>query len=915
MFGVPPGISGPHWPGPATSGGTSQRQLQGPYQHQQQQQHQQAPLHPFDVAATSQGAPGTNFLPPPPFFPGFNPSMPLPIGFNPFATGPMPFAVPPVPPWPTTNNVVKPPTTTASGPSQDANAKQNPVVPDLNGPESMDLDDKEEGELSGSEANIAHPPEPQQGKKSTSGLGIHLPQNQHHSQDRTPSTAFNRGPEKQSGKANNQLARRPSKAYSRPAPIVTQDEQEKQSPSLDRVALTQLKVQAQGALLSLHAHNIGYNEIVAEGIEENVLQHMYRGIGVTADAAPEKVPDKVDKAPESLPVKPVTTHREPIPDKPPSVARVPSTLPVKPAPPPVKEPTAKPVDDVTPKPPVTHPLPQKPHLPTPSTAGLPTTGGTSQQRPIDTSSPTVEPVGDKAKKPERKDIIAQMLAKKTTKTPQAVVKEAPQPEKPKADTDLPASNEKISTAPQSSAQVIEDHEHVELPAESLNTSQNPPSEAKQKEISKAQTELAKKRIKALKQQRLSQKISDTDSEIMTPVNQPPPHLNAPELMGPTVSSNDRSSPFQPQHLLPHSTSVSPFTAQQGLKSNVQIPGLFMATSDKPDMPGQQLPTPNTPWYSTHPSLPRSAVNRHNATSLPDFTKKPDVSDIRVCELGSRVVIDLSDNESEYDGSATGGAANQKNVLGQRDLNRPINSATPGAVSAPSGSGKEYLQSRIQELTEKIQALEKRKKLRQEQSMVDNRTEAQALPNTISEKQALEKVQDASKILPPPSAAQAKEISDSQPVVTESKENGAPVPPPSTAAPANIVSNVSPSNPVPNETPNDQSPTEQLSASLAEAAADLSEGEVVSIVSSRPASADAQEAMQDSESRREPAASSSSSSSSADGSDVMDIDDSVDESFSEPELTHPPSISHVVNDGVPEAMEAADDTIVPVKQVL
>lgn len=926
MFGVPSGLSGPQWPHvPAQNGEVYQQHLHPQYQHQHQHpaQHQQPPLHSLHVGATPHGAPGANFLPPPAFFPGFNPNMPVPLGFNPFATGPLPFAVPQVP-WSTANNAVHPPAPSAHAkvPGKDVNAKEDLVVAKVESSEPMDIDDREEGELTGSETNIAHPPQSSPGKKSTSGLGIHLPQKQIHKQDQTRFATSSRNSKQQPEKRIQKSGKPSPKGSNSTAPlIVTDDEEEKgHSSSSSRVALTQLKVQAQGALLSLHAHNIGYKEMVAEGIEKDVMQYLYRGIGVkpTPDMAPTKAPESLPDKP-SLPAKPMTTNDQAVPAKPPSVAKVPPTLPMPPAPRPVKEPVAKPAAEPNPSPPsVSHPLPQKPHLPTPSTAGLPITNGTSQKRPTDIPSLATESVGDAGdgtKKLERKDIIAQMLAKKTMKAPQASAKPVPPPEKPKANLVAPLENDKVAAPPPVVVKDTEDYQHTQPPVMAFDTSQAAPSEARQKEISKAQTELAKKRIEALKQQRLSQKPTDANSvfsssEILSPDNQQSINPNVPELLGPLPPSNDRNSSFNPQHRPPQSASVTPLAAQQVFsKSNVQIPGLFMATSDKPLMNGQQLPTPQTPWYSAH-----SSSQNPTGTTV-DFARRPDASDIRVCELGSRVIIDLSDNESDCEDdvveSGSRQAANQKNVFGQRDMNRPFSSATH---EQPSGTGKEYLQSRIQELTEKIQALEKRKRLRQEQSLTDGgldspSTESQSLPNTISEKQALEKVQDASKITQPSPPAPSKEVvSDGEVLMTESKENHAPMSPPPTAAPVDVVINAPSSNPVINETLDNQSPTEQLSASLA-AAADISDGKVASALSSRPPSIEPQ-AERDHELRREALASSSAA-----GSDVMDIDDSVDETPSEPEMTHPPAISHVVNDGGSEAVEAADDTIVSNKQVL
>ncbi|KAJ5966321.1 hypothetical protein N7481_013035 [Penicillium waksmanii] len=66
------------------------------------------------------------------------------------------------------------------------------------------------------------------------------------------------------------------------------------------IPAAQLRVQAQGALLSLAPHNIRYNELVAEGINPALLKQLYEDIGIKV-AAPQ--PEK-KAAPITLPSEP-----------------------------------------------------------------------------------------------------------------------------------------------------------------------------------------------------------------------------------------------------------------------------------------------------------------------------------------------------------------------------------------------------------------------------------------------------------------------------------------------------------------------------------------------------------------------------------------------------------------------------------
>ncbi|CAI7670646.1 unnamed protein product [Penicillium viridicatum] len=63
-----------------------------------------------------------------------------------------------------------------------------------------------------------------------------------------------------------------------------------------RKSAAQLRIQAQGALLSLAPHNIRYNELVAEGINPMILKRLYEEVGIKVTASPVQGPPVSEKA-------------------------------------------------------------------------------------------------------------------------------------------------------------------------------------------------------------------------------------------------------------------------------------------------------------------------------------------------------------------------------------------------------------------------------------------------------------------------------------------------------------------------------------------------------------------------------------------------------------------------------------------
>lgn len=161
----------------------------------------------------------------------------------------------------------------------------------------------------------------------------------------------------------------------------------KDSP-LSRSAI-QLRVQAQGALLSLVPHNIQYNELVAEGLNPAILRELYKQVGI-------KVTTEAEKSVQN------STAQVPVSIKPAQAATPPK------------------IDDVRPK----------------STAAT----------PISASVTSSAPQSDSGKPMERKEVIARMLAAKAAKSSEAATKAVPNEPRSVAATPTPTPSSTSSDA-------------------------------------------------------------------------------------------------------------------------------------------------------------------------------------------------------------------------------------------------------------------------------------------------------------------------------------------------------------------------------------------------------------------------------------------------------------------------------------
>ncbi|KAJ5775658.1 uncharacterized protein N7511_000669 [Penicillium nucicola] len=380
----------------------------------------------------------------------------------------------------------------------------------------------------------------------------------------------------------------------------------------------QLRLQAQGALLSLAPHNIRFNELVAEGINPVILRQLYEEVGIKVVPPTEQILVKVDSQPIKV-TQPIEAFK-------------PLAEAVK---------TAK-ADIVS----------TKASIPAPQSSGSSAVAPASSDKPL-----------------ERKELIAQMLAAKAAKaapSPVGSVKSAPSPP--------------YSAPPPAS------------------------KEMSAKEKSKAQTELARKRIEELKRNALrkTQLAAQLDQAAVSS----PPQPQAPVIQHPL--------PLRPP--LPE------------LNESASLPGLIMTDSaQEPDESSapepQDISVDPTP-LSRHLQRKRPRASDFDEAVVPP--KKPFTPVSGYFTPTDRLVIAISDDESLYgddedenmdmessleeepvsSGSAT---APEPPVQPRPSITR-ASTSTPQVPSSQSEQGDILLKDmEIQAMRRKIAELELRRK--------------------------------------------------------------------------------------------------------------------------------------------------------------------------------------------------------------
>ncbi|KAJ5240985.1 uncharacterized protein N7469_002576 [Penicillium citrinum] len=374
--------------------------------------------------------------------------------------------------------------------------------------------------------------------------------------------------------------------------VTTATSEESQPPK----SAAQLRVQAQGALLSLAPHNIRYEELVAEGINPTLLKQLYEEVGIRI-ATP-----KAEKKAGS------TT----IPAKPPQGPSLKNSVP----------------------------QPAQPAEPTKNTE-VPVLASSkveneSKMAATDSSktTPTAPPMGSN-KPMERKEVIARMLAEKAAAR-------ATEPQ------DTPKVTPKVT--PKSSPSAVSS---TATPAKLNGTGV--------KEKNKAQTELARQRIEQLRKQALmkqqeknrqpSQTMtvpgqvpeSSVPNEVATPV---PAHTPAADPVPAPVPAPAPAPTIARTQVVQHPLPVRPPASADVSK----IPGLLLAGSD------QESTQPNNPSVSQDigvDSTPLSRTSQRKRPRASDFDEPPDLPkkpfsySTAPSDSESRLIIDISEDESLY----------------------------------------------------------------------------------------------------------------------------------------------------------------------------------------------------------------------------------------------------------------------------
>lgn len=427
--------------------------------------------------------------------------------------------------------------------------------------------------------------------------------------------------------------------------------------------------QAQAIIRELHSYEIGFNDIASEGVDAKLLQSLYAEIGIPAVFPAETISQQPESQKQAAIPSNFSTstqtpgprnHQETSGDK---VSGSGITT--------EKPRTGQPVKN-----PAEAPLKHDPKTP-----------GNSDVTPAE--DPSVSNSGKSATKPvaskpmDRKDYIARLMAAKSGKpTPASDLKTEQQTIKNTAI--LPSNAENAS---QSNTQAILLNVAKDSPKPSVQPSQKQDSISDIEAKRKAQTELARQKMEALKKAqrppKQAAKLSTTEgpdvrggTEVTenTVLTAPPSIDTRQNAQMPAVSENRLGAYFSPSHLTPA----------------FNIPGLFTAVQHPILQSHTTLPTPG---ISVKPSQTLSvADSKDNDADLSDRPRKrqkaADFMDSTSTTLHNSlsheqdtgVIIDISDDDANDD-------SEDQSTRGSPRVGRPGNGANNGALSTSEGRHK------------------------------------------------------------------------------------------------------------------------------------------------------------------------------------------------------------------------------------
>nr|KMM67798.1 hypothetical protein CPAG_04131 [Coccidioides posadasii RMSCC 3488] len=434
-------------------------------------------------------------------------------------------------------------------------------------------------------------------------------------------------------------------------------------------SLTQLRMQAQGALLNLAPHNIRYRELVSEGIDPVILKDLYEGIGlkVTTGDSADKQAMASSQETEYQPPEAESTRGNAVPTS---------------------------IVEMAPR-------------QAPSTYMLPPESTTKLAVPTaNSNTATNKPL-------ERKDLIARMLAAKAGKSI--------------------ATQHQEAAPPSASKNISPSQEPIPQPEPCVSMSGQAPTseENRVKEKNRAQTELARQRIEQLKKMGLtkSQSQSTSDSVFGSPLTTTSPPIDT----LPLAATQQDTRAFQPlpmKHPLPERP-PDPETA-----GPPRIPGLFM-TGAEPML--SEPPASRTSHQSAiieaSSSVVRVPRKRPRASDFTDDIveippQKQQDQGTRISSSDHKVIIDISEDESMYDVDADesidqAGAKFVSNSVQSKQMTirdapplsdiaaRPVQSyrsASSNSLPQTPGKGRdeENIRSEIMIMRQRIAELERRR---------------------------------------------------------------------------------------------------------------------------------------------------------------------------------------------------------------
>ena len=657
-----------------------------------------------------------NFPPPPPLYPTPGGYYPIPPGF-PNANGilpprpPLPFpnAMPPYPPYgaPPVPPLGFPPfppiphrqqgSEIVSGTSTpravfnaapDTSQEQVPHEP----PETLDSDEREEGELSSGEME-----EDQNGTTSEPKLKNYrqsevVPSdgdlNQEQRDNSTQATSAGHG------KVSSSNAASLAPQYSEPAsngytPLSESNGNDvemsdvgavESGPSnMDGNSPPQLRTLAQGALLNLAPHNIRFKELVEEGIDPVILKSLYDELGIKVPLAgndDKKMSTQFESMQEVMPTSP-------------SVPITKETAPVS-----LSE---------------SKPTRERQQFIANSQQNTSTKGQSVGLGSTPLSTAPGKPL-------ERKELIARMLAAKAGKPASSDTVPTISVMQPKEDTGPapipPNQNEVTEMDTTMDGQLTQET--------TLATS----TEARVKEINQAQTELARQRMEQLKKQGLKRSQTHPGS-----VSLSTSHEYENGVTG-EVSQQSASQAASLRHPLPE----RPPEPDAVAVPPTRIPGLFMTEPDSAT--ADQPPEAVANFVQQHLSAAKTPRKRPRASDFNDnvieetSSKKPTLPGTLFPKTSHRVVIDISEDESMYgsdnDTVSETRAISKGAVPANRVATGPLRDSAQTSripstnahsqLTTPTGSSlaqtprdQQHLESEIQNLRQQIAEMERRRK--------------------------------------------------------------------------------------------------------------------------------------------------------------------------------------------------------------